>query len=103
MSEKHRKARWKLTGFTLAALPALYVGGYLALSQNVGVESPIREFKSRGLALSYLPLAVFESWMRRCEVGIAMPDRTGTPGAGEIIFAGHDQYPKKGPSSRGPQ
>jgi hypothetical protein len=93
MSEPHRKARWRITGFTLAAIPILYVAGYLALSRNVGVDTPIREFQSRGLAMSYLPLALIESWIRHRQVGIAMPDRAGTPGAGTIIFAGHDQYP----------
>jgi len=91
MSERCGKARWKIAGFTLAALPAFYVAGYLGLSRNVGVGAPVREFQSRGPAMSYLPLALIESWMRRCQVGIAMPDRAGTPGAGEIIFAGHNR------------
>ena len=91
MSERRGKARWIIAGFTLTAIPILYVAGYFALSRNFGVESPIREFQSRGLAMSYLPLALIESWMRRCQVGIAMPDRAGTPGAGEIIFAGHNR------------
>jgi hypothetical protein len=91
MSEPQGKSRWKIAGFTLAALPILYVAGYLALSRNIGVGSPIRAFRSRGLAMSYLPLALIESWLRRCEVGIAMPDPTGTPGAGDVIFAGHDR------------
>jgi hypothetical protein len=101
MSEQQRKARWKIAGFMLASLPAFYIAGYLALSQNVGVESPIREFPSRGLALSYVPLAWIESWLRHSEVGIAMPDSAGTQAGGEIIFIGHDRHPNESPSGRG--